>query len=291
MLGNGILQSTTTSGTGNLTLASVTGYSTFANYANSRARRFVYTIREDASGVPGAPIESGIGYLSGGALVREHVVATWSAGVPTFVNSPSGQVSLGVGTTKWIVNSIPDWASVLNPPSAPVAQNGTANKRLVLPDNCAPPTTAAFAFSANTLWAWPVRIPHRGNFNAFAMRTSATGTTVDFALYEMLGNGLPGDLIVSSLGVASAAGMIYGTFTSQALMPGWYVMAANSSGSTNAYSQTPIDSCYGRSDTATAETTAWKSHTQGTVPNPFGTPSGIGYTFSAVVPAIALRHV
>jgi hypothetical protein len=190
-----------------------------------------------------------------------------------------------------VIGAFDDSVLVTNPPVAPISNNSTANKRLVMCDNCAPATTAAFSFSANTLWGWPYRVPHRGNYDAFGMRTSATGTTLDFALYEMLPTGLPGDLVVSSTGVASAAGMIFGTFSSQAIAPGWYVMTANSTGSTSAYSQAPIDSCYGRSDTSVVEATLWKSQTQGTLPNPFGTPTGIGYSFSGIVPAVALRHV
>lgn len=287
MLTNWIRQTTTTTGTGNLTLSSVSGYPTFADWSNSRVRLFEYTILDDSTG---QPIESGKGYLSGGAFVRYLVTATYTSGTLSLPNSTSGQVSLAAGT-KRVIGS-PDFSSVcINPPFAPIAANTTANKRLVMADNLAPATTAAFTLATNTLWAWPFRVAHRGNYDAFATRTSASGTNVDFGLYEMLGTGLPGDLIVSATGVAAAAGMIYGTFTAQQIPPGWYVMAINCSGGPSTYSQLPIDSCYGRSDTATAETVVYKTQTQGTLPNPYGTPGGIGYSFASAVPAIALRHV
>lgn len=97
MLGNWIKQSTTDTGTGNLSLSAVTGHPTFADeFAGST--RFAYTIT-DADGLP---IERGVGYLSGGALVRERVRATYASGVYTGANASAVPLPSG---TKYVICS------------------------------------------------------------------------------------------------------------------------------------------------------------------------------------------
>lgn len=96
MLGNWIQQTTTTTGTGNLTLSAVTGYPAFSTQF-SDGQRFQYQILDDSNG---APIESGIGYLSSGALVRERIECTMVSG--TFDNTTPSAVSLAAGTKRVI---------------------------------------------------------------------------------------------------------------------------------------------------------------------------------------------
>lgn len=95
-VGNWIRQTTTTTGTGNLTLSTVSGYAAFSDYFAS-STRFKYQILDDSTG---APIESGIGYLSGGALVREKIESTMVSGVLD-ISTPSA-VTLGAGTKRVI---------------------------------------------------------------------------------------------------------------------------------------------------------------------------------------------
>lgn len=96
MLGNWIQQTTTTTGTGNLTLSTVSGYPAFSTQF-SDGQRFQYQILDDSTG---APIESGIGYLSTGALVRERIECTMVSG--TFDNSAPSAVSLAAGAKRVI---------------------------------------------------------------------------------------------------------------------------------------------------------------------------------------------
>lgn len=96
MLGNWIQQTTTTTGTGNLTLSTVSGYPAFSTQF-SDGQRFQYQILDDSTG---APIESGIGYLSSGALVRERIECTMVSG--TFDNTTPTAVSLAAGTKRVI---------------------------------------------------------------------------------------------------------------------------------------------------------------------------------------------
>jgi hypothetical protein len=288
VLASGVKQSLTTTGTGNVTLVAVTGCSTVADYCGGIELSFPYNF-EDASG---AILEQGIGYVSGGTgstFVRAYVKKTFSGGVPTVVNSTTGQANLPAGTKYLVVT--PDESSLpLNPPNAPIALHGTANKRIVMPDNCAPGTSAAFTLSGGTLWVWPVRFAHRGPYNAFAVRASAASGTIDVGLYAMKPDGSPGALIAGSTGVAAAAGQMFLTFSQISLIPGWYCMAINSSAGPGVYSQQPIDSCYGRADVATIEGVSYKAQAAGTLPNPFGAMT-VGYSFAGSLPAIGLRHV
>ncbi len=97
MLGTWIRQTTTTTGTGNLTLSSVSGYPTFSSqFATSQ--RFKYVILDDSTG---APIEAGVGYINGTpALVRERIEATMVSG--TFDGLTPSAVSLASGTKRVI---------------------------------------------------------------------------------------------------------------------------------------------------------------------------------------------
>lgn len=95
MLGNWIKQTTTTTGTGNLTLSSVSGFPAFSSQF-AASERFAYAIMDDATG---GPIERGIGYLDGsGNLVRKRPMATFVSGTYTGVNATA--VDLPAGTKR-----------------------------------------------------------------------------------------------------------------------------------------------------------------------------------------------
>lgn len=96
MFGNWIVQTTTTTGAGNLTLSAVSGYAAFSGQF-ADGQRLQYQILDDATGLP---IESGVGYLSSGALVRERIECTLVSG--TFDNSTPSAVDLPSGTKRVI---------------------------------------------------------------------------------------------------------------------------------------------------------------------------------------------
>lgn len=97
MLGNWIKQTTTSTGTGNLTLAAVSGFPTYANQF-SVGEHFHYSILNDADGTP---IESGIGHLSDSTtLVRDKVLATFVSGA--YDDNDPTAAALGAGTKRVI---------------------------------------------------------------------------------------------------------------------------------------------------------------------------------------------
>jgi hypothetical protein len=98
MNGNWIYQTTTTTGTGNLTLSAVSGYPQISSQF-AASELFKYQILDDTTG---APLEQGIGYIDGsGNLVRSKPQATMTAG--TYDGTGVSAVSLPAGTKKVIV--------------------------------------------------------------------------------------------------------------------------------------------------------------------------------------------
>ncbi len=93
MLRDRVQESTVTTGTGNLTTASVTGYVTFSTaFSTGVANLFYYVISHDANW------ETGIGYMSAATtLVRNTVLASSNA---------NALVNFGVGT-KYVFNTAP----------------------------------------------------------------------------------------------------------------------------------------------------------------------------------------
>lgn len=286
-LGNWVKQTTTTTGTGNLTLSSVSGYPT-ANDVFGLDVTFPYTIWDST----GAPIECGTGHLStSSTLVRDFVRATYSGGTYTSTNSTTGQVSLATGTYT-IGCSVDDSSVHIEPARAFSRVHGTANQRIHSPRNLLTRTATTITInSSNRVFAYPIYIAERGPFDAFVCRCSTAVGTTDFALYEVGSNGLPGALVVSSVGVTCANGINFATFTSQVIQPGWYYMAFNSSATTQTMYHAILDENIGHgTDLVNNQPFIHVAQTAGTLPNPYGTPTTIGATISnGQVPLICLR--
>lgn len=288
-LGNWVKQTTTTTGTGNLTLSSVSGYPT-ANDVFGVEVTFPYTIWDST----GAPIECGTGHLSTSTtLVRDFVRATYSAGTYTSVNSATGQVNLAAGTYT-IGCSIDDSSVYVEPARTFSRVHGTANYRIHSPRNILVRNATTVAWNtANRLYAFPIYISERGPFDAFVVRCSTAAGNSDIALYEVGPDGLPGNLVVSSAAVSFAGNMNFATFTSQAIQPGWYFFAFNTSLTTQTtYSALLEDNIGHGVDLVNNQPFVYKTQTAGTLPNPYGTPTTIGSSISnGLVPLICLRCV
>lgn len=92
MLANWIRQTTTSTGSGDLTLSTVTGYPAFSDEFVI-GQPFYYTILNASDG---SPVENGIGKLSASnTLVRTVALQTFSG---SFSNTPSSPVTLSAGT-------------------------------------------------------------------------------------------------------------------------------------------------------------------------------------------------
>lgn len=279
MFANWIEQTTTTTGTGNLTVASVSGRKSIHGDFGT-GRRFLYTLRAS----DGTPLECGVGRMSDSTtLVREWVFEINNAGTFSKPNSSSGQLSLPAGT-KTITVSAEAGSMALNPPAAWAKNNATANQRLMAGGNAIRLNASNLTLTANRLYGWPQYVQHRGPFDALTLRAGASGN-VDLCVFEALQSGLPGDLITSVSG-AVVSGMNVLTLTSFSLPPGFYCFGVNASAGITVYFSDLIEG-YGRDSAHAMIACAHRNVTQGSVPSSFGTPDG--YSLSNA-PTVMLRY-
>src|SRR4051812_15492834 len=98
-LGNWIRQTTTTTGTGNLTLSTASGWAPFSSQFSTGADgvgdNFYYVVLDDSTG---APYEAGIGRMSDATtLVRVRILASMPSGTYSAANSA---MTLAAGTKR-----------------------------------------------------------------------------------------------------------------------------------------------------------------------------------------------
>jgi hypothetical protein len=189
MLGNWIRQTTTTTGTGNLALATVTGYAAFTDYF-AAAERFEYAILDDATGLP---IETGLGYLDTGALVREVIEATIVSGTVDRTN-PSA-VSLAAGTKRVICTGTA--SSLLT--SAPLAWTGATYKGYG--DCHLMPSASTGVMVADQAYVIPFERAVAADIDAVLIRVmtaGASGKLAKAAVFAYAANGGPGAVLATS---------------------------------------------------------------------------------------------
>jgi hypothetical protein len=204
MLGNWIRQITTTTGTGNLTVTTVSGYAAFSDYF-ATSERFKYAILDDSTG---APIEAGIGYLSGGAVVREVIEATMVSGVLDRSN-PSA-VSLGAGDKRVICTSTAGTA-VVNPPGVWAATHkGYGSLHTA-------GSAGTLTLTVDRAYAVPFAAAVDAEVDAVLVRVTtaaAAGKLLKVGIWSVGSDGLPGvSLAESSTIAADTTGVKVGSFT------------------------------------------------------------------------------
>lgn len=237
MFANGIKQTTTTTGTGNLTLSSVSGFPTFASKfsTGTNGDPFHYAIIRDSDGVG---MEWGIGHLSSSTvLVRDKILATWD-GTSTYSDQAPTALSLAAGTYRVIC--------VDNAAARPIAANAVdttlsgATKYLLGAQIVANPG-ANVAFANGTCQLVPFRLDQVATVSGVSVKVNtlaSTGTTKNMrgAIYAVDKDGHPGNLIAeSSAGVSTATTGVKGlTFAASVrLLPGWYFIALLTDGNPN----------------------------------------------------------
>lgn len=222
MLGNWVRCTTTTTGTGNLTLSSVSGYPDF-NAVFGVGAYCYYAILNDSDGTP---IEIGIGHLSASTtLVRDKVIATYVSG--TYDDTAPSAVSLAAGTKRVVCT--PE-ASAFGAPVTdimsgisgdydrrgfgPAAHSATYSSGAAVKDRC---YYVPIQVTANVTIA---------KLSATNGATAGTGGTNGFrlGLYNSLPTGGPGAKLFESGNLASSAyaELVYTLATPVRLPPGWY---------------------------------------------------------------------
>lgn len=304
-LGNWIRATSTTTGTGNLTLSSVSGY-VAPSTAFATGERFRYVLLADSDG---KPIEAGIGYLSSGALVREFVDLTYSSGTYTESTSTAGLSAVSLSVTVRVICA-PIHADIANMSIAGITTGTQANDTFA-PFNFELPTTGSLSLSSNSRSYYiPAYLGWTHAVDAISFRTGSTVGNTDVGLYSTLPNGMPGDLLIgwANQTVSGSALNSY-TFSSRTdgrwaaatriIPPGWYWFYLNSAASMSfarlfsLYHQSMIPS--GGFDTGARQTCLIINRTQGTFAQPAPT-GGLslatinGSTDVVLVPALGFRR-
>lgn len=268
MRANWVKQTTTSTGTGDLTLSSVSGFPTFAQQF-AIGERFSFCVLDS----DGKPIFSAIGYLSDSTtLVRELTLVSFVSS--TLDNTDPAAVSLSAGT--YTVVCAEDEAAFANGlhtlpsfltggerrvPACRVANWGSLN---------------TLALAANVMNVWPFEIEHllRVNKLYLDVSTAAASKVARIGIYSTTADGTPGELLADSgdLSVASAT-MVSATVGEVRLRPGTYWGAVVSDGAPTIRSFglfAPPAVFGGSSGTARyMNTRATKAHSYAALPDPF----------------------
>ena len=291
MLGNWVRQTTTTTGTGSLTLSSVSGYPTF-NDVFGTSRRFVYTILNDSDG---KPIESGIGYMSSSTvLVREKVAATYSGG--TFDDTSPSAISLAAGTYRVICSASAE--AVQGAGKHVLSTASFSNQRLLCSQHFTTNSASSSGYTvvADQLLFVPFYLTASADVDALAVRvgTAASGKSIRLGIYDVGSDGQPGALLAetSSLSVAGTGDNI-GTITRVRLQPGWYFTACVSDGTpiigrVNIGGETPCLLGSTPSNMLVVLSAIYGPHTFGALPST-APGTGLNYVSTSTVPAIMVR--
>ncbi|UOF77238.1 tail fiber [Caudoviricetes sp.] len=203
-----VKETTTGTGTSDLTLAgAVSGYRTF-NTAYGTNRRFFYFIQHTSAN----EWEDGVGYLSGSTtLVREQVRHSTNSNAA--VNFSSGTKNVFVGMTAHsFIMPMTGYQNISTRgiPSGHICQ-GT------------PGGTQASGANKLRLTPFLLEIPIVATGMRIEITTAAASSKARMGLYEMKPNGLPGNLVFETADVdTSTTGFKTGTATAKFFWPGWY---------------------------------------------------------------------
>lgn len=218
------LNTTTTTGTGALTLSTVSGFPSLSDTIGIGVH-FYYVISNDSDN---SPIEAGMGYLSDSTtLQRSKVFATYNSGV--FVNTNASVVSLASGTKK-VYSSIHSAAVQTAWPAAnSIADLGlqkfTHSAHL---SNTNSSSTAGITV-ANNLYIIPFELKVGMDLTGLGVRcgTGIASSTIRLGVYSVGPDGNANKLIAETtdLSTATSGVDVIGSVTRQRLVAGLYYVS------------------------------------------------------------------
>lgn len=227
MLGNGILETTTTTGTGDLTTSAVTGRPRFtdkftANATEASAGHFYYAILTNDS----TPqfIESGIGYMSAtGTLKRAVILSTYASS--TYNDTTATAATLAAGTKNVICTG--EAGALVG--AMPGMTNANSALRYAYSAHAfSTGGSGALAVTANLLYLQPFLHTSARPIDALFIRcSSGAAVGAQIGLYECNRDGTAGRKIMGSTSdTAMSGGNVYAITTGGPvrLAPGWYYM-------------------------------------------------------------------
>lgn len=228
MLGNWIKQTSTSTGTGNLTLSAVTGFPTFSNQF-AVGEYFYYTVLNDSDGTP---IESGIGHMSDSAtLVRDKPLATFVAG--TYNDNDPAAVTLAAGT-KRVICSMEQGALLAAPNNIPTVNS---TYRSLYPTGLIINTTpGVFSLIQDIVYYIPILLNTPRTIDAvqFRLYITGAGSSAYVGIYSAGLDGKPLKRldVSSSIDTSTTSGVKTGALTKRRYKPGLYYIAISTTGGT-----------------------------------------------------------
>lgn len=232
MNGYGIKETTSTTGTGTLTLSSASGFPRFAD-AFGVGRSVFYSLLNAS----GQPLEIGIGTIgAGNTLSRDQVKATFSGG--TYNDLTPSAVSL-TGTTTVICSELPSAPMLAYPNiNTVITTSGNTPQRLVMDSriNTNSASSTGFTMVANMLYLVPFYLSVDCIATGISLRigTGAAGKSIIAGLYQLNHQGYPGKLLGQTASTAAAtSGVNWSASFSGGnvkLQPGMYVIGIVSDG-------------------------------------------------------------
>lgn len=219
-------QTTTTTGTGALSLSSISGFPTVSQALGGLLNKYVpYAILDDSTG---APYEEGYGYLGAtNTFERALIRATFASGTYTDV-SPTA-VSLPAGTKRLIVSFTAGAAGAV---WVNANRNSSASGRAAIASSHLSSHSASstgFTAVANRLYFAPFILNVSADVASLGVRcgTGVASTNIRLGIYETGSDGHPGALLISTgaLSTATSSTDVIGTVTQTRLQPGSYYSA------------------------------------------------------------------
>lgn len=218
MFANRVKETTTTEGTGNLTLLGAEANHATINAKFGLNRRFNYWVVHGTTA-----FEVGVGYLSASNTLVRETVKDNSLGTTALINFTSGTKTVRVSPS----------ASMLIP-ALPTIRNPSGLGKLMLPFNVGVSEGNSVTLTADRLYLKPIMYVQGGLVSALKtyVVTGAAGTKARMGLYELAADGAPGRLIVQSNDISTvSSGMQSASAIANApVMPGWYYLAIIASG-------------------------------------------------------------
>jgi len=216
MQSNRVKETTTTTGTGSLTLAgAATNFQSF-NTAFGTDTWFRYWIVDDTNNV----WESGIGYLSASTTLVRTTVLDNSSNTTSALSLSSGTKDVFCAPAE----------NGLSPTMTKQAAQGS--QILGSPNWC---NFSSVTVTTDRVYYIPYYCGYEGQIDSLICQVSAAaGTLLRLGLYEVDNDGDPGGIILESgdLSPGTTGTKTY-SFTAQYIKAGWYYMAICSNGATD----------------------------------------------------------
>lgn len=194
MLGNWIIQTTTTTGSGNLTVSAVSGYPAFSSQF-AVGELFSYVILDDATGLP---VERGIGKRdASGVLVRSKILATMTAG--SYAGVEPAPASLLAGT-KRIICTPGAGSNITAAHSVWKGANVSGGLKGYGDVHCGGSVSVSTPIAAGKAYAFPFIAAVDCDLVGLAYRINATAADgfARTAIYSVNEDGLPGVKLAES---------------------------------------------------------------------------------------------